>query len=50
MTAWTDHHGRHVAAPEPPPSGAYYAEIGDLQGAAYERDAFVLGTDYQVRV
>lgn len=41
---WTDRDGRKVDAPEPPPSGSYYEELGDFQGAAYSRNAFALGT------
>lgn len=46
--AWTDRDGNPVDAPEPPPSGSYYTEVGDFQGAAYERNAFALGTAQEV--
>ena len=45
---WTDHEGRVVERPEPPPSGSYYGPIGDFQGAAYERNVFALGADQEV--
>ena len=46
--AWTDRDGQPVDAPEPPVQGSYYTEIGDFQGAAYERNAFALGTEQEV--
>jgi len=46
--AWTDRDGKPVEAPEPPAAGSYYTEIGDFQGAAYERNAFALGTEQEV--
>ena len=46
--AWTDRDGKPVEAPEPPAQGSYYTEIGDFQGAAYERNAFALGTEQEV--
>lgn len=46
--AWTDRDGNPVQAPEPPAAGSYYTEIGDFQGAAYERNAFALGTVQEV--
>ncbi|HWH31682.1 MAG TPA: methyltransferase domain-containing protein [Egibacteraceae bacterium] len=46
--AWTDREGNPVEVPEPPPSGSYYTEVGDFQGAAYERNAFALGTRQEV--
>ena len=45
--AWTDRDGNPVEAPEPPAAGSYYTEIGDFQGAAYERNAFALGTEQE---
>lgn len=45
--AWTDRDGNPVEAPEPPAAGSYYTEIGDFQGAAYERNAFALGTQQE---
>lgn len=45
---WTDREGNPVEAPEPPAAGSYYTEIGDFQGAAYERNAFALGTTQEV--
>jgi SAM-dependent methyltransferase len=45
--AWTDRDGKPVEAPEPPAAGSYYTEIGDFQGAAYERNAFALGTEQE---
>lgn len=46
--SWTDRDGKPVEAPEPPAEGSYYTEIGDFQGAAYERNAFALGTEQEV--
>lgn len=46
--AWTDRDGRPVTVGEPPPSGSYYGPIGDFQGAAYDRNAFALGTTQEV--
>lgn len=46
--AWTDRDGRPVAAPEPPADGAFYDPVGDFQGAAYERNAFTMGTAQEV--
>jgi SAM-dependent methyltransferase len=46
--AWTDRDGAAVTAPEPPPAGSYYGPIGDFQGAAYDRNAFALGTEQEV--
>ena len=45
---WTDRDGNLVEAPEPPPSGSCYTDVGDFQGAAYERNAFALGTRQEV--
>lgn len=36
--------------PEPPAGGSHYAAIGDLQGGAYERNAFARGTRQEVPV
>lgn len=47
--AWTDREGTPVSAPEPPASaGSCYQAIGDLQGEAYERNAFARGTEAEV--
>jgi ubiquinone/menaquinone biosynthesis C-methylase UbiE len=45
---WTDRDGNPLEAPEPPPEGTFYAEIGDFQGPAYRRNAFALGTRQEV--
>lgn len=49
MSVWSAAGGETVHAPEPPGPGSQYAAIGDWQGAHYERNAFALGTDQEVR-
>jgi 2-polyprenyl-3-methyl-5-hydroxy-6-metoxy-1,4-benzoquinol methylase len=44
---WTDRDGRPLDAPEPAPA-SFYGPVGDFQGAAYERNAFALGTEQEV--
>jgi ubiquinone/menaquinone biosynthesis C-methylase UbiE len=41
---WTDRDGQAVEVPEPPADGLWYADIGDFQGADYDRNAFTRGT------
>jgi SAM-dependent methyltransferase len=43
---WTDREGRPVAVPEP--AAPFYGAVGDFQGAAYERNAFAMGTEQEV--
>jgi SAM-dependent methyltransferase len=45
---WVDRDGAPVTAPQPPVAGSYYGPIGDFQGAAYDRNAFALGTAQEV--
>lgn len=47
-TGWSDRDGRPVDVPPPPPSGSYYADVGDFQGAGYDRNAFTCGTAQEV--
>lgn len=44
---WTDGDGHPTDVPEPPASGAFDA-IASYQGAAYDRNAFVRGTEQEV--
>lgn len=46
-SAWRDHDDRPVEAPEPSEE-AFYEEIGDHQGAAYDRNAFARATVHEV--
>ena len=49
---WRDHDDRPVDVPAPPSTGstAFYAAIGDFQGADYRRNAFASGTADEVAV
>ena len=49
---WRDHLDRPTQAPQPPgaDAAAFYAAIGDAQGAEYERNAFTRGTAHEVAV
>lgn len=47
QAAWRDHDDQPVEAPEPPRE-AFYAAIGDHQGASYDRNVFARATDHEV--
>jgi SAM-dependent methyltransferase len=46
MSAWRDHDDQPTSRPEPPgpEAAAFYAPIGDFQGAEYRRNAFAQAT------